>query len=285
MKNLFISKLLIISLIWTIIPSTSNSQSRKPKGPTIFVATTINYYPSIAPYSFFSSFIHAHNDLDLNFLTATSGTFTLEEGQSLSVMRNKTSDFPSQLLGIGASIQIKQQSSLFHEFSLTKLSIVKSSHIIEFTYRDSLDNLRSRYLGYKQNSSVFAFRYELGKYFGKNKSANVRIGISGGIEPSFYFYKRTPQTINEFPIKARLFTVEVSVIPMISAKLSKKLFMDFKIIPNILLGDFEDITENNPTVPTSEQNGIRSYSLPEINLAFSLLLRYTIKEPKRRGRS
>ncbi len=276
-------KLFIICLVFATLSISGFSQSRKKaRGTTISVATTINYYPAIAPYSFFSSFTTSRDDLLLTFLTANSGTFVIEDGQSVFIERESKNDFPTQLVGIGGSVQIKKGNSLFHEISLTKLSFTKSSNIVNYTFLDSLGEVNLIRSGYKQNVGVFGFRYELGRYFGKRKSAKFRFGISGGIEPSFYFYKRTPLTTREYPVRGKIFTVEVAVIPMVSAKLSKKVSMDFKIIPNVLMADFGSIDEKNPTVPIRQQEGSREYNLPEINLAFSLVLRYTVKETKKR---
>ena len=277
-----LKKMAIVFILCTLLPLLCFSQrSKKRKGSTVFVSTAINYYPAIEPYSFFSSFTDEDDDLILTFLTANSGKFVIEEGQALLVMRENRSAFPSQLLGVGASVQVLKSNSLFHEVSLTKLSSSKSSYTVNFTTTDSVGARSTFQLGYEQKASAFGFRYEVGKYFGDPKRANLRFGISGGIEPSFYFYKRTPFSSNEFPLRARIFTVEVSVVPMLSAKLSKRLAMDFKVIPNMLLGDFGSIEEQNPLLPLSQQAGERDYNLPEISMAFSLLLRYVIKEPKK----
>ena len=281
-KRFDLKKMAVVFILCILLPLLCFSQrSKKQKGSTVFVSTTINYYPAIEPYSFFSSFTDEDEDLILTFLTANSGKFVIEEGQSLLVMRENRSIFPSQLLGAGASVQVLKSNSLFHEVSLTKLSFSKSSYTVDFITTDTAGFRNLFTLGYDQKASAFGFRYEIGKYFGDPKRANLRFGISGGIEPSFYFYKRTPYTSNEFPMRARIFTVEVSAVPMLSAKLSKRIAMDFKVIPNMLLGDFGSIVEENPLLPTSQQAGEREYNLPEINMAFSLLLRYVIKEPKK----
>ena len=59
--------------------------------------------------------------------------------------------------------------------------------------------------------------------------------------------------------------------------------LDFKLIPNILIADFGKVREENPTLP-SITKWSRNYSLPEIDLAFSFLLRYHLKEAKRKKR-
>ena len=101
------------------------------------------------------------------------------------VMRENRNVFPSQLLGVGASVQVLKSNSLFHEVSLTKLSSSKSSYTVNFTTTDSVGARSTFQLGYEQKASAFGFRYEVGKYFGDPKRANLRFGISGGIERTY----------------------------------------------------------------------------------------------------
>lgn len=154
----------------------------------------------------------------------------------------------------------------------------------KYLFQDSSGNPREIRLGYEQNTAVIGIRYEMGKYLGKRKKPNLKFGISGAIEPSFYRYKRKPVSINEYPITANIFTLDIAVIPTLWAKLSKKLSLEFKIIPNILIADFGRIEEDNPTLSPDDQGGVREYNLPEINVGGSILLKYLIKEPNRRGR-
>ena len=270
-----------ILILFALLPLLCFSQrGKKQKGSTVYVATTLNYYPAIEPYSFFSSFMDEDRNLILEFLTANSGKFVIEEAEAVLINRENSTAFPSQLLGVGASLQVLKYSGLFHEVSLTKLSFNKSAHHIDFIVVDTAEARVPYTLGYDERGSAFGFRYELGKYFGDRRNS-VRFGISGGFETSFYSYKKTPRDISSYPLRARIMTIEVAAIPMLTAKLSKQISMDFKVIPNMLLGDFASVEEQNPLVPLDQQAGEREYNLPEVNVAFSLLLRYVIKESKK----
>ena len=79
-------------------------------------------------------------------------------------------------------------------------------------------------------------------------------------------------------------TVDIALIPMVLAKLSKKVSLELKVIPNILIVDFGPVEERNPTVTLAEQEGQRNYNLPVVNVGASLLLKYQIKEPKKKRR-
>jgi hypothetical protein len=261
------------------------AQSRKKKGTTFFAATTVNYYPALAPYTFERTYEVEDRNIILNYISSNSGKFIIEEGETLTVVEQTIINWPSQLYGIGASVQAIQGNGITHELSLTKLSFSKSSYVQNFSYTDSLGNVQSFSAGVEENSSAFAFRYEIGKYFGDPKYAKVRFGLTGGIESSFYSYNRKPLVFNEFPVEGRLVTLQLSLIPVVSAKLSKVITLDVKAIPNFLIADFGQLNLTRPDLPKSQQQFSRDYDLPEMDLAFSILLRYKFKEPKRRRRT
>ena len=278
-------RIITLIVLLVIIQTLSSAQSRKKsKERFVYASTSLNFTPPVESYSFFSSFTSNQDLFLLKYLTPTSGTFVIDEDNLTTVDRELITTFPSQLVNMGASIQIVTSDALFHELSLTKLSLAKSSYINKYTFQDSTGDDRVIQLGYEQNTAVIGIRYELGKYLGKRKKANVKFGISGAIAPCFYRFKRKPVNLSAFPITANIFTLNIALIPMLSAKLSKKLFLEFKIIPNILIADFEKIIEVNPTLSPDKRAGIREYNLPEINVGGSIQLKYLIKEPKKRKR-
>ncbi len=271
-----------LCLLSVLVPLSSYSQGgKKPKGPTIGLSTAVNYYSAMEPYTSFNSYFIRDEDLILTFLTANSGTFIIEEGESLYLERTSTYQIPTQSLGFGASVQIKSYNSLFQEISLTKLFMTKTDTEVEYITLDTLGkefHFPSR--GYENQASSFGLRYELGRYFGKNDS-KFRFGLSGGCEFSAYFYKMTPKSFQDYPLHAKLFTVELSLNPILSFALSKKISLEFKAIPNFLMGDFGKVEEQNPAFTKRQQKLDRDYSSPELNMAFSVLMRYNIKEPKK----
>lgn len=188
---------------------------------------------------------------------------------------------PSQYFGIGASVQFRNQKGVFHEASITKLSNTKSKRDLLYSTTDVDGNTISFPLGAEEKMFSFALRYELGKYFGRNKDAVIRFGVSGGIEPSFYRYRYLPYSINDYSLETNLLTIVIALIPMLSANISKQLSLDFKFIPNFLTADFGTMRENNPTVSQLQQEGIRVYTSPDITWAFSIQMRYLFKEAKK----
>jgi hypothetical protein len=185
---------------------------------------------------------------------------------------------PSQLFGVGGSVQFNKRGGLFHEISLTRLTVGKSSIITTYEYEDD----KRVPFGYEQKHATAGLRYEVGKYFGKRKDAKFRFGLSGSIEPTYHSFKRTPYSFQEYRIKAQILTIDVAVIPTFSFAISKKVSLDFKFLPNILMADYGKITEKNPTLPTALQSGKRDYTSPEMSYGFSAVLRYTVKEEKKK---
>jgi hypothetical protein len=279
---------LVLILVFVLPFSLVAQRGKWLKKQNVRVATTFNYLPAGDPFFFTNDFSAQDDDLILNFITANSGTFKIEEGETLFFTRTKTNEAPSQILGIGASVQFMSPQATFHEFSLTKLSFFKSSFLDDYFLIDSTGSARRvlRY-GEDQQASAFAFRYEFGKYFGDQKYGNLHFGIAGSIEPSLYTYRRTPNTNNFaqfFPFEGKIFALELALIPMVSASLSKKVTLDIKAIPNILIADFGSIKEENPILTEAQKVGLRDFDPPVVNMAFSVLIRYQIQEAKRSRR-
>lgn len=284
-----LKKATLLFFIFTFIPLFAFSQTKtKLKNQGLRFSTTLNFYPKLEPYSFAQEYYTKDRDILLKFITRDSGTFTVTENDSLFVTRTIGSEIPSQLVNVGASVQFITWNRVFHEISLTKLSFSKSSYVNVYTYTEYVPAIEDFFTfyynrSYEQRTAAFAFRYEVGKYFGKRRKAPVRFGLSGAIETSFYSYKRQPESFNEYPITGRLLTFDVALISMLSFKLSKKMTLDFKLIPNILIADYGKVREENPTLPMKTKWS-RNYSLPEIDLAFSVLLRYELRAAKRKKR-
>ena len=275
-------RLLTLCFIAALLPFALMAQStKKYKGTSILASTSINVYSPLKPYVFTKKFFIKNEDLILNFITKNSGTFVIEEGDSTQLTTTFTSHMPSNIVGIGGSIQFRNLNNLFHEVSITRLSVTRSDQQLLYNAYDSDSTEVYLYAGYKEKMFTFAFRYELGRYFGRNKDAPLRFGISGAIEPSYFRYKNTPYSSADYPIDANLLTIDVAIIPTLSARFSKQLSMDFKVIPNILTADFGTMRQYDPTIPKENQRGLRTYTSPEMTWAFSVQLRYMIKEAKR----
>lgn len=276
-------KLLALCLIAALLPYALLAQSsKKKKGTSILASTSFNFYSPLKPYTFTKSYYAQYNDLNLTFLTQNSGTFVIEEGDSVFLTRTVTSKMPSNLVGIGASIQFRNLKNVFHEISLTKLSFSKSSHLTGYEGLGPSGTIFYLPVSYDEKTFAFALRYEFGKYFGRNKDATFRFGLSGGFEPSFYTYYYLPRTSQDSPLDAKLLTIDLALIPMLSAKVSKHLSLDFKFIPNFLTADFGTMRQNDPSFTKRQQGGLRNYKSPDMTWAFSVQLRYMVKEAKKK---
>lgn len=253
------------------------------KDKYVYVSSTLNLYPELESYSYFSEVEARQDNLLLNFLTRNSGTFILEELPDRIIDVENINKFPTQIFNIGASFRTEKRNSTFQEFSLNRLSGSKSSYVNNYTFQDSVGRTALFQIGYEQRSFIASIRYEYGKMFGSPKS-RVRFGLSGVLEPSFYSYKRTSLSTREFSMKGSILSLHLALAPIVSFKLSRKVYLDLKIIPRFLVADFGNIQVNNPTLTLSQRGGEREYSLPELDIATTIQVRYMLKEPKKKTR-
>ncbi len=258
-----------------------NGYAQKKTEKSIYTSSSINFYPELKSYSFLNTIELSQDRLILNFLTANSGNFVIDTTLSRNVKNENINKFPSQIFNLGTSVRISKDHTTFHEISLSRFSRSKSSNENTYLVLDSLEDTRIISIGYEQKSFIMSLRYEYGKMFGYKKN-NFRFGLSGFFEPTFYTYKREVTSSREYPIKATIFSFSVGIVPMASFKLSKRVFLDLKIMPRILLGEYSNVTVNNPTLSPDDQKGGRELDFPEIDVAGAIQIRYLLKENKKR---
>lgn len=257
-----------------------NGVAQKKTEKSIYTSSSINYYPALKPYSFINTFERDQSNLVLNFLSSNSGEFVIDTSTQ-TVRKENINKFPSQSFNIGMSIRVSKDHSSFHEISLSRFSSSKSSYDDNYVVTDSLGRDNYIFIGYQQKSFILSLRYEYGKMFGYKKN-NFRFGLSGFFEPTFYSYSRKVTSSQDFPIKATIFSFSVGVIPAATFKLSKRVSLDLKIIPRILLGEFSNVTTNNPSLSPDDQKTEREFDFPEIDIAGSIQVRYLLKETKKK---
>lgn len=271
-----------ITLILLCLVMGFNSYSQSSKDKYIFASSSINYYPKFEPYNFSKTYEVEQLSLDLTFLTQDSGIFFVDSLER-TVDLTTTSQFPTQIFNIGASFQIRKMNSTFQEIAVSRFSRFNSSYLDAYKLQDTTGRMRDFVVGYEQKSFILSLRYEYGKMFGNRKS-RVRFGLSGVVEPTIYSYKRDYFSTQDYPIRTNIFSLHVSLSPILAFKLSKKIFLDFKLIPRFLIADFGEVRKKDPALSPEEQAGIREYNLPELDLAGTIQVRYVLKEPKRRRR-
>ena len=267
-----------------MLPLVTQAQRSKSKTKIIDITTSLNYHSPLTAYTFFNSLNSEDDQLILNYLTATSGTFKVENQNPIIIERSYINSLPSQLINLGCGVQFIGDNGRFHEISFTGLSLFKSEVLIEYNRLDSLGNsIFVSASGYKQRTFSISFRYEFGKYFG-NEESDIRFGIGGGIEPIFYSYRRDPYALREYPVSASIIQINLAVIPMLRMQISEKVAFEMKVVPNLRMGNFEKVIEQNPVLLDYQKKGEGSYDLPDFEMAFSLGLKYQIHAKKKRRR-
>ncbi len=258
-----------------------NGYAQKKTEKSIYTSSSINYYPELKSYSFLNIIKGNQDKLVLNYLTGNSGTFVIDSISSPDVLNETINKFPTQIFNLGTSIQISKDHSTFHEISLSRFSRSKSSYKNTYLLKDTLGDDQFLSIGYEQKSFIMTLRYEYGKMFGYKKN-RFRFGLSGFFEPTFYTYKREVISVQDYPIKATIFSFSVGIVPMAAIKLSKRVFLDLKVIPRILLGEYSNVTVNNPLLLPDDQKGGRELSFPEIDIAGAIQIRYLLKETNKK---
>ena len=126
-------------------------------------------------------------------------------------------------------------------------------------------------------------RYEFGKYFGERRRApNLRFGLSGALEATYFHYRRLYVNSFDPPIKADLLAVELSIIPVFSLQATEPLLIDLKFVPNMLIADFGQVKIERAVVPDRQNIATRDYNPPDLNWVIGLHLRYVVKASRRR---
>lgn len=283
MKKLFTLSLI---LVFVFPFSLAAQRSKWLKKQNVRVATTFNYYPAVDAFTYFGEFSREEDiRLILSYREPNAGTFRIVERQQIDYETTTTVLSPSQLISIGGSIQFVNKDGLFQELALTKFAISKSSFRQDVYVFDDVGSPIDVYsIGTEERMSAFAFRYELGKYFGNPRYDVVRFGVAVSMEPSLYTYKRTPYDYTSFPYRGRIFALETALVPVVAIKFSKKVSLDLKVIPNITIASFGGIKVENPILTEDQKAGFRDFEPPALNVAYSILLRYQIQEAKRSRR-
>ncbi len=279
-----VNHLIPVLLLLGICLMPLQSQAQRQGGNTLTVSTNFNYTPPLRPYSFRKSYIKDFEYTVLNFITRNSGTFVLVEGNSYEFVENGTYHPPSNLIGLGASFQIWNENGLFQDFSLTRLSLTQSSHQFLVSVIDDEGNeapIHSQ--GIEERSGAVGVRYEVGKYFGERRRdyPNFRFGLSAGLESTFYAHRTISLGPRPLSTRGHMFTIDLSLIPVLSFQPTKRLMIDAKVIPNFLIADLGTIEIEDPSLPEQQRRANRKYDLPVTNVSASLMVRYVIKEPKR----
>ncbi len=279
MKKQLLASLLLIAVLPLAVFA---QKGKKLKSVSILASTSFNISTPLKPYAFKKEYYVKDEKLILKFLTENSGIFAIKEGDSIRFQTEIDTRLSSQIVGLGASVQFRSLKNAFQEITLSRLSYAKSHRFVNYaiTYADG--EQRFWKIGHVEKAFAAGLRYEVGKYFGKKKKAPVRFGLSFGIEPSFLRYKFEPLTSQAYPMRANLFTIDVALIPMVSAKIAKPLWLDFKVVPNFLIADFGKFTLNDPNLPLPQQIGARNYTSPDMTWALSVQLRYMVKQAKKK---
>lgn len=267
---------LFLSVVF--IPNYGEAQSRsRSRGKTISVTNSLNIRQKSKPYTFHNERQEQSDTLLLRYLTSSSGVFSIKEGDPYTVVRNRKTSMPSITFSLGGSVRILNNDNyLFQEFALTRFVIGKQEEIgtivLELPEGDA-----EQPLGFSQRFTHIGIRYSVGKYFVKNRKSKFRFGLSGGIETSVFAFEHAPYVYWGQTLKGTIFSIELSIQPQLSFRLSKYVSLELNPLFNFLVADFGQIAEGFTTSKIAQTPGEREYEIPDITMGFGVALNYTIK--------
>lgn len=275
--------ILFIAII--LIPLSSISQrSRKSKGKIIKATTGIQTTFAPIEYSFTSfSFSSESENIDLTFLTAESGTFVVEESRLVNF--NYQGEYtPTPLsIGIGLGIQIINAKGNFHDISLTRLSLSNTTSKARIDLTDNTGFEDTFFVGAEDKSFSIGLRYQIGRYLG-DPDSSTKFGFAIVLDPIYHRFERKNYTSNIFPIRSNIFNLHIGLSPMLNFKLSEKVSLTTKLIPQVRIAAIENVLERNPSIPPNQQNGTIESSSNYFSMSGAITLEYVLKEPRRRRR-
>jgi len=252
----------------------------------ISVSTAFSHYADYKPYDLpTNGSVRFVRDLDLEYITVDSGTFTVEGAELIRNRISETIELPTPTISVGGSVQIVNGSGLFHEIGLTRLSFTDFTQSSLLERLDSSGNVLFTFpQSIEHRMFTAGIRYEIGKYFGerRRRAPNFRFGLSGGLETTYFHYRRLYFNSFDPPVVANLLAVELSVIPVFSLQATERLLIDLKFVPNMLIADFGRVKSEVPSLPDRQRGATRDYNPPDLNWVIGLHLRYVIRASERR---
>ncbi len=274
----YLKLLFTLFLFVVFISNQVEAQTRsRSRGKTISVTHSLNIRQKADSYNWIREYQEERDTLFLRFLTSTSGTFNIKEGDPYNVIRSRESTAPSITFFLGASVRLLNNDNfMFHEFAITRFVIGKQEDRGTYVLELPGGNL-IRPFGFTQRFTHLSLRYSIGKYFVKNRKSKTKFGVSGGVEPSVFTFKQYPYSPWYYPLKGTIYSIEFSIQPQLSIALSKYLSLDFSLLSNFLVADFGKLNELDPSLVARQRGGERNYKVPDITMGFGVALKYAVK--------
>lgn len=278
---------IMIFFFFVLIQVDGFGQRKKTKSkPTIEVGSSFSYNPIREYYSFESEILALYREIDLDYETPTSGTFEVEDIDTVKIISYEEFHVPFDRLNIGFNLKLIHES-FFHEIAITKLNYSKSEVFNRTSYIDSTGSTFSRAIsGVDQSVFGFGIRYELGKNFGDPESFDF--GFSLAFTNTFHWINRIPKTVSSFPTSGIFYNFEIALIPQAQIALSKQVKLNLKLIPNVLMITTNRVKTNNPNLFESQRvrrlERIPVQDGPELNLTGSVGILYKVTDTRKRRR-
>lgn len=268
-----------------MLPLIGNSQrGAKPEGNYVKLGLGLNISFFEDPYVFESSYQDEFKNIELTFLTSTSGVFEIEEADTITFMRTLRHSIPFQILQPMISYQNILLNGWFYEFGLSNISYSKSNSKQTTELFKDEESLGQFSQGFTSRYFNLRFRLEFGKYLFQMYKSKFNIGFALGAEPMYRYYNSTPYSSVDYPIAYNLIDIHLFLNSSFYLKVSSNVDMEFKFIPSVQSRLLKKSYERNPRIPRLRQSGINTNDNSKIFYGYSLGLKYTFKRPEKKRR-
>jgi len=258
----------------------------KLKGDYVRFSALGNFQFDIDSYLIENAYRTTATSIEYEFVTPNSGTFEINEIDSIDVTSKLNLIIPSNRFSFGASVQIIKQSGVYHEFSLLNISQSNFERVLEseFVFLEE-DISFERLDGFNVSNFNFAYRYEGGFFFRNMHKNRFNFGLGGGLEQSFRYISYNPLVVsNSFPINVKSLVTEFDLIPSFYFFVSSKIFIEIKSIIKVPLYTYENLRYENPSLTLRQQR--ENVKGEEANFQGSIAFKfgYLISKPERSNR-
>ncbi len=260
------------------------SQRNKVVGNYLRIGGLISYSNSSQEYQISTSYNTVDNDVLLQFLTPTSGTFELEM-DSVNITNSVNLTPPHNSLKFGMSLQLIKPNGFFQEFSLTNLSATEFSIsnkriIIHPDFENPVEIERSD----KAKLFQCGLRYEVGSFLREMKAKKLNLGISLFLRPELEILRSIPGQFGIDPIKSSEFSTNIGIGMTVLSQISKRIFLEMKFYPSYELFNSKNVRLESPIYYQGRADFERVESSDRKNLEAMISVKYAIKVPHKKGR-
>ncbi len=254
-------KSILLALLIFLLPIVVLGQKISKKNRQINVSTYINYNPESNNIAWEERRTGLFHDLDLEFLTPSSGLFEIEF-DTLNTNQITTLQLPQNKMSLGFGYQVLNSKNVYHEFQIPIFNVSSSSEITERYFENAANGLKLADYEWQTTVSLIqiGLRYEIGKYLGKAEKGKIKLGFGFNAGTLYSQYNneqnsfRNNTRIDAFEINGNLIDINFGINSNLWFKASDKISIELKFTPQLNF-TINNLNNNNPRIQKQERGG------------------------------